>query len=429
MTYSNSLSKDLSHLESFNILEDEMSKYKTLNHENINWDMVYKYSLDILKNTSTEAKICNYFILSCINLNKEDCFVELSYLLGFLKGFLKDSPQSLDKKILNTQKRKIKDAITLFVVEANRSGLLIPKQILTEINENIMGIGSIINHKFNPLEIAQDISASNTNKESLLNTHTSSSTMPSKLTDLNVVNDREYREFYLNLSLNLLNNDLNDINAYTFFFEAMWGKIKKVPLHTESITQIRFPDSSLIGLLQNPKENTNELTRIQNFIKNLVLNPFWFEGLQLFHKLLISQKRDSVCKIFTIFVNNFLNKFQEITKLKFENGEFLCDVSVFNYFSKNEDIDSLQEFSKPKIHSKAKNLEEAFLNIDKENSSDSLFSNINALIEMAKLFDEKGMEQNAKIIYLHLKEKLENTLLKDYLEEYYLFIQGKINKI
>ncbi|TLD80006.1 nucleobase:cation symporter [Helicobacter sp. MIT 11-5569] len=427
MAYSNSSSKDLFHLESFNLLEDEMSKYKTLNHESINWDMVYQYSLDILKNTSMDAKICNYFILSCINLNKEDCFIELSCLLNFLKGFLENNPQSLNENTLNTQKKKIKDAIALFILETNRLKLCISKQVLTELNKTIMDIGNIINHKFNSLEIAQDISPSNTNKESLSNTHTN--TIANKLTDLDNINDREHRELYLKLSLDLLKNDLNNLNAYTFFFEAMWGKIKKMPLHAEGITQIRYPDSSLIGLLQNPKENISELEQIQNCIKNLVLNPFWFEGLQLFHELLVSQKRDNVCKIFTIFVNNFLNKFQEITKLKFENGEFLCNASTFNYFSKNEESKSQQKFSKSKTHPKTKSLEEAFLNINKENSNGSLFSNINALIAMAKLFDEKEMKQNANIIYLHLKEKLENTLLKDYLEEYYLFIQGKINKI
>ncbi|WP_297814132.1 type VI secretion system domain-containing protein [uncultured Helicobacter sp.] len=429
MTYSDYLSKDLSHLESFNILEDEMSKYKTLNHENINWDIVYRYSLDILKNASIEAKICNYFLLSCINLNKEDCFIELSCLLKFLKDFLKNNPQSLDENVLNTQKKKIKDTIALFILETNRLKLFIPKQILTELNENIMDIGNIINHKFNSLEVAQDISTSNANKESLFDTHTN--TIANKLIDLETINDREYRGFYLNLSLDLLNNDLNNLNAYAFFFEAMWGKIKKMPPHTEGITQIRFPDSSLINLLQNSKEDASELAQIQNFIKNLVLNPFWFEGLQLFHKLLVLQRKDNVCKIFIIFVNNFLNKFQEITKLKFENGEFLCNISVFNYFLKNEELNGQQKFQKSKIQSKtkAKSLEEALLKINKENSNGSLFSNMNALIEMAKLFDEKGMEQNAKIIYLHLKEKLENTLLKDYLEEYYLFIQGKINEI
>ncbi len=426
MVYSDSLLKDLSHLESFNLLEDEMSKYKTLNHENINWDMVYKYSLDILKNASIDAKICNYFILSCINLNKEDCFVELSYLLNFLKDFLENNPQSLNENTLNTQKKKIKDAIAFFILETNHLELFIPKQVLIELNKTIIHIGSIVNYRFNFLEATQDISTLNANKESLPNAHTYAIT--DKLVDLDNINDREYREFYLKLSLDLLNNDLNNLNAYTFFFEAMWGKIKKMPLHTEDITQIRYPDSSLISLLQNPKENIGELEQIQNFIKNLVLNPFWFEGLQLFHKLLISQKRDNVCKIFTIFVNNFLNKFQEITKLKFENGEPLCNISTFNYFSKNGDLKAQEESPKSKIKSKAKSFEEAFLHINKENSKASLFSNINALMEMAKLFDEKGMKQNANIIYLHLKEKLENTLLKDYLEEYYLFIQGKINK-
>lgn len=427
MTYSYSLSKDLSHLESFDILEDEMSKYKTLNHENINWNMVYKYSLDILKNVSIEAKICNYFILSCVNLKREDCLIELSHLLQFLKDFLKNNPQSLNEKILNTQKKKLKDAITLFILESNRLESSIPKQLLNELNEAIIDIGNVINHQFNSLEMTQSISDSNPNQESPSNNHTNA--ISSKFANLDTINDREYREIYLKLSLDLLSNDLNNLNAYTFFFEAMWGKIKKMPPHTEGITPIRYPNNSLINLLQNPKEDTSEFEQIQNFIKNLVLNPFWFEGLRLFHQLLASQKRDDVCKIFTIFINNFLHRFQEIAKLKFENGEFLCDSSTLNYFAKNEEPNNQQKFPKPKTHSKTKSIEEILLQINKENSNGSLFSNINALIEMTKLFDEKGMKQNANILYLHLKEKLENTLLKDYLEEYYLFIQGKINKI
>lgn len=222
MVYSDSLLKDLSHLESFNLLEDEMSKYKTLNHENINWDMVYKYSLDILKNASIDAKICNYFILSCINLNKEDCFVELSYLLNFLKDFLENNPQSLNENILNTQKKKIKDAIAFFILETNHLELFIPKQVLIELNKTIIHIGSIVNYRFNFLEATQDISTLNANKESLPNAHTYAIT--DKLVDLDNINDREYREFYLKLSLDLLNNDLNNLNAYTFFLKLCGEK-------------------------------------------------------------------------------------------------------------------------------------------------------------------------------------------------------------
>ena len=47
---------------------------------------------------------------------------------------------------------------------------------------------------------------------------------------------------------------------------------------------------------------------------------------------------------------------------------------------------------------------------------------------MAKLFDEKKMSKNAKIIYTQLKNLMENTLLKEYLLEDYLKAKEKSEK-
>ena len=71
---------NLENLQEYQFLEDEMSKYKTLNHQNISWDKVYEHSQFILKSYSFGVKICNYFLLACFNLNNEECFHQLLLL-------------------------------------------------------------------------------------------------------------------------------------------------------------------------------------------------------------------------------------------------------------------------------------------------------------------------------------------------------------
>ncbi|HFP7719635.1 type VI secretion system ImpA family N-terminal domain-containing protein, partial [Campylobacter jejuni] len=66
MIFCDHYEENLENLEIFHLLEEEMTKYKTLNHEKIQWDKVYEYSLDILQNNSMDMKIFAYFSLSCL---------------------------------------------------------------------------------------------------------------------------------------------------------------------------------------------------------------------------------------------------------------------------------------------------------------------------------------------------------------------------
>ena len=68
--------------------------------------------------------------------------------------------------------------------------------------------------------------------------------------DISTFNDREFREYFVNLSLMLLRGDIKNLNAYLLIFEAMWGRIKALPASSEQTTQIRFPDENLILLLK-----------------------------------------------------------------------------------------------------------------------------------------------------------------------------------
>ena len=66
MYFFSHLKDNLENLEIYHLLEDEMSKYKTLNHEDIKWNNIYEYSLEILQQFSMDIRICNYFVLSYI---------------------------------------------------------------------------------------------------------------------------------------------------------------------------------------------------------------------------------------------------------------------------------------------------------------------------------------------------------------------------
>ncbi|KQI62905.1 hypothetical protein Y862_09605, partial [Campylobacter jejuni CVM 41902] len=111
--------------QEFQLLEDEMSKYKTLNHENISWDKVYQYSQFILLNHSLDFKICNYFLLSCFNLNNEECFEKLLLLFQHLKKLIDEN-----NAYILAQKRKIQNFIQNFIQEYNKTKVLISSVML-----------------------------------------------------------------------------------------------------------------------------------------------------------------------------------------------------------------------------------------------------------------------------------------------------------
>lgn len=144
---------------------------------------------------------------------------------------------------------------------------------------------------------------------------------------------------------------------------------------------------------------------------------FLDKGLKLFCESLYKRKKISASKLLNTLTREFLIKFKEISNLKFSNGESMCEEQVFNYFLK-QDIDF--NHIKPKANkNKQNNIDEILLDMNTQNSNNSIFSHINALIEMARFFEEKNMPNNARILYIQVKDLMEKTLLKDYLSEEY----------
>ncbi|WP_077247136.1 type VI secretion system domain-containing protein [Helicobacter pullorum] len=420
------LESNLESLQDYHLLETEMAKYKTLNHSNIQWEIVYELSLEILQSHSLDMKFCLYLTLACIQLNNEEKFGVLLEFLKYAKEFLwQENTTTISKKQKEAQKKKLKNIIITFT-EAGNSHLNIASHI-DNFNNLLIDFENLLSCQFTRFEKQQNnkVDKSIPSEFSL---HKSR-----QATDANTLDDRGYRDYYQQLACTILENDIDNINAYALLLEAMWGRIKTLPIHDNFLTQIRKPDKQLVDFLLTNKNS--ELEYIQHFIKNLSLNPFWLEGLKIFCEFLEKHNRIEAKNIISISVNHFINKFYEnIIKLKFENGELFCKEEILNYFLEKNSQPSQQveppKETNPKNNKKIKkDFEKIFADINEKNNGDSIFHNINILREMAKTFEEKGMQKNAEVIYTQLINIMEQTPLKDYLLEDYMKAKEKTNRV
>ncbi|EAI7155397.1 TPA: type VI secretion system domain-containing protein [Campylobacter jejuni] len=414
MYFCDQLKNNLDELQEFQLLEDEMSKYKTLNHENISWDKVYQYSQFILLNHSLDFKICNYFLLSCFNLNNEECFEKLLLLFQHLKKLIDEN-----NAYILAQKRKIQNFIQNFIQEYNKTKVLISSEIVNQFITLFSEFENLLSCNFAKIEIAQVA-------PQLPKSPVTQVSVNIRSDNINSLNEREYKNFYQKLAFELLEEDENNLNIYALFTQAMWGKIRCLPeCNNEKITKIRKPDADIIRILLSDKEN--DIEHIKCFMHELILNPFWIEGVQLFCDFLEKKKKNKQLDILIILTSDFISKFDTIELLRFQNGDFICKEEVYKYFVKSKE-NKKSFFSNKKTDKEhtLQDFEQMLMNIDKENFNNSIMNNINSLLDMVKIFESKGMKKNSKILNIYLVELMEKTLLKDYLAEEYENAKSKI---
>ncbi|MFK0305960.1 type VI secretion system domain-containing protein [Campylobacter coli] len=414
MYFCDQLKNNLDELQEFQLLEDEMSKYKTLNHENISWDKVYQYSQFILLNHSLDFKICNYFLLSCFNLNNEECFEKLLLLFQHLKKLIDEN-----NAYILAQKRKIQNFIQNFIQEYNKTKVLISSEIVNQFITLFSEFENLLSFNFAKIEIAQVA-------PQLPKSPVTQVSVNIRSDNINSLNEREYKNFYQKLAFELLEEDENNLNIYALFTQAMWGKIRCLPeCNNEKITKIRKPDADIIRILLSDKEN--DIEHIKCFMHELILNPFWIEGVQLFCDFLEKKKKNKQLDILIILTSDFISKFDTIELLRFQNGDFICKEEVYKYFVKSkENKKSFFSSKKTDKEHTLQDFEQMLMNIDKENFNNSIMNNINSLLDMVKIFESKGMKKNSKILNIYLVELMEKTLLKDYLAEEYENAKSKI---
>lgn len=414
MSFCDQLKNNLDELQEFHLLEDEMSKYKTLNHENISWDKVYQYSQFILLHHSLDFKVCNYFLLSCFNLNNEECFEKLLLLFQHLKKLMDEN-----NTYILAQKRKIQIFIQNFIQEYNKTKVPVSSEIINQFIALFSEFENLLSCNFAKIEIAQVV-------PQLPKSPVTQVSINIRSDNINSLNEREYKNFYQKLAFELLEEDENNLNIYALFTQAMWGKIKCLPeCNNEKITKIRKPDTDIIRILLSDKKN--DIEYIKCFMHELILNPFWIEGVQLFCDFLEKKKKNKQLDILIILTSDFISKFDTIELLRFQNGDFICKEEIYKYFVKpKENKKSFFSSKKTDKEHTLQDFEQMLMNIDKENFNNSIMNNINSLLDMVKIFESKGMKKNSKILNIYLVELMEKTLLKDYLAEEYENAKNKI---
>ena len=414
----NKFSENFSENELYISLVDEMSKYKTLTHDSIKWDFVYSSSLKALSEFSLDVKLLNFLTISAINLNEKDAFKSLISAFSFFLNTLKQEPNLLAKneKQVPAKKKIFAQTIELFT-QAHRDGINLDETDARAFNELVPELSRELSTHFDTLYIEEKNKQTQKVEEPKQPQKTEpnySQSVSFGSNDISTFSDREFREYFVNLSISLLKNDIKNLTAYSLIFEAMWGRIKALPVSSEQVTQIRYPDENLILLFKNMKEAN--LGNLEKFIRNLALNPFWIDGVRIFCEFLRSSGLSEQGELVSSMTLNFIEKFPDMKKLKFQSEEAFFNEESAKFFSKKESANFISSDEMKKDMS----FEELIKALDRSKYTTNSQSELSFLLELSKIFTRQGMDNNAKVVYSQIVKFIENTELKDYLSDIYI---------
>lgn len=414
----NKFSENFSENELYISLIDEMSKYKTLTHDTIKWDFVYSSSLKALSEFSLDVKLLNFLAISAINLNDKDAFKSLISAFSFFLTTLKQEPNLLAKneKQVPAKKKIFAQTIELFT-QAHREGINLDEADARAFNELVPELSRELSTHCDMLYIEEKNEQTQKAEEPKQPQKTEpnySQSVSFGSSDISTFSDREFREYFVNLSISLLKNDIKNLTAYSLIFEAMWGRIKALPVSSEQVTQIRYPDENLILLFKNMKEAN--LGNLEKFIRNLALNPFWIDGVRIFCEFLRSSGLSEQSELVSNMTLNFIEKFPDMKKLKFQSEEAFFSEESAKFFSKKESANFISSDEVKKDMS----FEELIKALDRSKYTTNSQSELGFLLELSKIFTSQGMDNNAKVVYSQIVKFIENTELKDYLSDIYI---------
>ena len=414
----NKFSENFSENELYISLIDEMSKYKTLTHDTIKWDFVYSSSLKALSEFSLDVKLLNFLAISAINLNDKDAFKSLISAFSFFLTTLKQEPSLLAKneKQVPAKKKIFAQTIELFT-QAHRDGINLDEADARAFNELVPELSRELSTHFDTLYIeekSEQAQKVEEPKQPAKAEPSYSQSISFGSSDISSFSDREFREYFVNLSISLLKNDIKNLTAYSLVFEAMWGRIKALPVSSEQVTQIRYPDENLILLFKNMKEANQE--NLEKFIRNLALNPFWIDGVRIFCEFLRSSGLSEQSELVSNMTLNFIEKLPDMKKLKFQSEEAFFSEESAKFFSKKESANFISSDEMKKDMS----FEELIKALDRSKYTTNSQSELSFLLELSKIFTSQGMDNNAKVVYSQIVKFIENTELKDYLSDIYI---------
>lgn len=402
---------------------EELSKYKTLSHSEIDWAKVYSNSLELFEK-SLDTRIFRGFILSVISINTEEVFKKLNEVLHHYKSVWGNVYSLYAEK--NSRQAKIQnkfftDPINEIIECNNLYKLNISADIIKDINDVICIFNEELNTNFQLMNIPVKKDDNKTNKDKAAVSYNNVKSIES-------MDNREYREYFFSLARNLLEKNILNFTAYSLFWEGVWGRVFSEVPSKNNVTEIRYPENNTINVIKNISEYSSE--NIIRSISNLLLNPFWFEGYKIFIEGALNSNQVEIANYIKVLTSIQLKKFSWISKLYFSNNEAFCSKALYAYFCE----DKKQQEEKHTVINKVSNNKEenlgkkslkAQLNSINDELNDSVKSRINGLINLAKVMEENGFIKNASIIYAEVLKIMDNTLLKDYLQEEYINIKNK----
>ena len=410
---------DVHYTEMYN----ELSKYKTLSHSEIDWHKVYTNSLDLLKK-SLDTRVFRGFILGVISINTNDVFIKLNEVINHYHALWSNVYKKYaeeNSKQAKIQNKFFTDTLNELIEANNTYKVNIPTEIVLNINAVIDDFNNNLNTNFQLMIVPakkEDKPSENISQNNTLSISTKS---------IESMDTREYREYFFSLGRKLLEKDILNIAGYSLFWEGVWGRITQEVPHKNNITAVRYPEHNTIEIIKNISEYTSG--NIIRALSNLLLNPFWFEGYKIFIDYSNKVNQHTIASHIKSLACLQLTKFEWITKLHFSNNESFCSRSLYNFFNDNQPhyrVEVVTEPSKPVKHKKenldTKSLKER-LNIINNELDNSIKSRVNGLISLAETMHANGLDNSADILYIEVINLMETTLLKDYLIEEYTNIK------
>lgn len=410
--------KDIQNDEQYIALYDEISKYKTLSHGEIQWEKVFDESLALLK-ISLDTRVLRGFVLSIITLNNIKYFTLFQELLLHYTKYWKEAIKSFDKsniRIVKIQNKFLQETLSELVENNNQQKINIDEECVKSINNSIDLLNNDFNFNIPKMVVFEKPKEEQKIKENI-STYSSATFKSIESMDM-----REYREYFFNIAKVVLAVDILNPAGYNFFYEGCWGKITKEPAHKNNITEIRFPQENTCSIIKNTSEFNYK--NIISMFSNIILNPFWFEGYKYFIDLAEKNKAYSVAKQIKLLVLYSLNKFPALKELMFSNSMPFCSEELYKFFLGNNQPKKEQETVKKKKTAKSLHNILEDINSSVENSTKSY---ITSLLKIADTLYDNSLENNAAIIYCQIAALMENTYLKDYLTEEYEHIQSRIS--
>lgn len=404
-------------------LSSELGKYKTLSHSEIDWEKVYDNSVKLLERT-LDTRVFRGFVLSTLSINNDNVFTKLNEVLCHYHSIWEDIYGLYTKEYTKQAKLQNKffiDPINELIEANNTYKINISSEIVSNINTFLVDFNNGLHTNFQMMVVPVKHENKSQNEN---NTKSSISFIPNK--SIESMDRREYREYFFNIGSKLLEKDITNLSAYSFYWEGVWGQISQEISHKNNITEIRYPEQNTINMLKNIQEYTCEY--ISKSFSNLLLNPFWFEGYKIFIDYAISQKKETVADHIKLSVKMQLEKYPWLLNLCFSNQEKFCSTELYNFYinekiSEKETPALVKPIKEKKEKSGVKSLVSQLHYIDDE-IDESIKSKIDSLILMADAMQANNMNNNAALLYSEIIKLMETTLLKDYLYEKYIQIKG-----